>query len=160
MPLSSLAVKVFGGLPSDRPTERSSCWMRSAYPARFCRSMPRAQSSLELQHTWKVFVSPVASIVFLQDPRIGRLNASLASISANCTTAFVPIDDSNSSILTIVGSHSPLEKLCIRRDEVLVLYQSGLARLWDAVSGELRRSINRATATSLLSDQEDEWWQL
>jgi hypothetical protein len=118
-----------------------------------------ATGSLELLNRWSAFVSPVAEMAFLQDPRISRLNARLAAVSANCTTAFLPIDDVNVSILTLVGSKTPLDHLCIKGDDILVIYRSGLARVWDAATGELRRSINRHAALDLLQDG-NEWWQL
>jgi hypothetical protein len=62
-------------------------------------------------------------------------------------------------LFTIPGALAPLERFCARGSDLLLLYQHGLARVWDAENGEFRRSVDRQTALNILRSDED-WFQV
>ena len=139
--------------------------------ARSIPSLSLTTNSGVILGQWQLFVTPATQFCAV-DGTGGRLDSSIAAASANGTVAFLPgpgsqldeyvsvlSDALNIRPLTIVGTRAPLESAWLRRDELLLFYQSGQARLWDVASGQLRRSTSRPTALELLHEGEP-WHRL
>lgn len=57
----------------------------------------------------------------------------------------------------IPGSSSPLERICIGGDNLLLLYSDDKGRLWDVKTQEFWRSMTRLRAEELL--QQAGWFE-
>ncbi|GAA6002852.1 hypothetical protein JCM10207_001867 [Rhodosporidiobolus poonsookiae] len=103
--------------------------------------------------SWTLFASPVAYYANL-DPfpsSSSRLGNTLAFISANSPVALVSLFPP-ALLFVLPGTKSAVERIATTRDQIMVLYEQGLARTCDIASRELRRSMERKTAEGVLSD--------
>ncbi|POY70885.1 hypothetical protein BMF94_6062 [Rhodotorula taiwanensis] len=103
--------------------------------------------------TWNLFASPVRHLAYLQSGSDGRPlgNGAVAFISANSPVAFVSLFPP-AHLFTLPGTRSSVEVLATSKDEVLIVYRQGLARVCDIASRELRRSMDRKVAETVLSE--------
>ncbi|BGP41867.1 hypothetical protein JCM10449v2_005861 [Rhodotorula kratochvilovae] len=111
-------------------------------------------SDWDLVGRWQLFASPVKHYVYL-DPSSSdspaRLRNTIAFISANSPVALVSLFPP-ALLFTLPGTKSAVELLATTKDEILVVYEQGLARTCDIKSCELRRSMDRKTAEGVLQD--------
>lgn len=91
--------------------------------------------------------------------------ATLIFISANSPVALVAVqlsDAGNSSSIQLVlpGTRSPVESISthVEKEEVMVIYEQGLARICHLGSRELRRSMERKTAQQVLAEGGWQTW--
>lgn len=56
----------------------------------------------------------------------------------------------STSLFMVPGSKSPLQKFCLNESDMLLVYEDGLARLWDVKTREFRRSTTTEKAEELL----------
>ncbi|GEM10247.1 WD repeat protein [Rhodotorula toruloides] len=107
---------------------------------------------------WTLFASPVKDFAFISTSGTAHappaLNGSVAFISANSPVAFVSLFPSR-HLFTLPGTLSAVELIALSQTDILVLYEQGLARICDIASRELRRSMDRKTTESVLT--EDGW---
>lgn len=110
---------------------------------------------------WQLFASPVRHFAYLDSPAPSssstsstaptRLKNTIAFISANSPVALVSLFPP-AVLFTLPGTKSAVEVLATTKDEILVIYEQGLARTCDIKSRELRRSMDRKTAEGVLQD--------
>ncbi|GAA6050579.1 hypothetical protein JCM3770_001471 [Rhodotorula araucariae] len=103
---------------------------------------------------WQLFASPVRHQVYLDSSASTaptRLGNTIAFISANSPVALVSLFPP-ALLFTLPGTKSAVELLATTKDEILVVYEQGLARTCDIKSRELRRSMDRKTAEGVLQD--------
>jgi hypothetical protein len=62
------------------------------------------------------------------------------------------------SLYLIPGSNSPLERVCLGENNLLLVYSDHRVRLWDAQTKELWRSMGEDKADELLA--QGEWSEL
>ncbi|GAA5914045.1 uncharacterized protein JCM6883_007133 [Sporobolomyces salmoneus] len=110
--------------------------------------------SLQELATFSLFASPIVAHASLSLPRHSQ---AFLFVSSNSPTALVSIDPPQ-VILTLPGSRTPTQLVATtKQGEILVLYRQGLARVWDAGIGELRRSMDEKTAQGVLRETAKEW---
>lgn len=104
-----------------------------------------------LLSSWSLFASPVCAIVDLPIKGTRRL---LALISSNSPIALVDLSMLPAPLLFILpGTRSPVTIMSSNLNgELLVVYESGLARVCDVAGQELRRSMDYKTAVALLAE--------
>ncbi|GAA5916565.1 hypothetical protein JCM8208_007704 [Rhodotorula glutinis] len=112
---------------------------------------------------WQLFASPVRHFAYLDSSSpsssssppssstSSRLKNTIAFISANSPVALVSLFPP-AVVFTLPGTKSAVEVLATTKDEILVIYEQGLARTCDIKSRELRRSMDRKTADGVLQD--------
>ncbi|GAA5853924.1 hypothetical protein JCM9279_007604 [Rhodotorula babjevae] len=114
---------------------------------------------------WQLFASPVRHFAYLDSVAPSsssspsssspvaptRLKNTIAFISANSPVALVSLFPP-AVVFTLPGTKSAVEVLATTKDEILVIYEQGLARTCDIKSRELRRSMDRKTAEGVLQD--------
>lgn len=107
-------------------------------------------NSLQLQVVHSLLTSPVVRL-FVLDAEGPRLKGCMAAVGADGTVAVFLLDGLK-HLYVIPGCASPLERMAVRGNEILLLYRDGRARIWDMVSLELRRSIDLQQALSLVDE--------
>ncbi|GAA5873477.1 hypothetical protein JCM3774_002427 [Rhodotorula dairenensis] len=102
---------------------------------------------------WTLFASPVKHVSRLEsdDSSPPSLRNAVAFVSANSPVAFVSLFPPR-HLFTLPGTRSSVDLVATSKEEVLVLYRQGLARTCDIKSRELRRSMDRKTAESVVAD--------
>jgi len=101
-----------------------------------------------------LFASPVLSYAKLSLPSHPH---TLLFVSCNSPIALVSLHPPQ-LLFTLPGSRTPVQLVATtKQGEVMVLYKQGLARVWDAETGELRRSMDRKTAENVLKEKEKGW---
>ncbi|KAG8895633.1 hypothetical protein FRB99_000416, partial [Tulasnella sp. 403] len=107
-------------------------------------------SDLQLRARWTLFATPLLSVIDLTDEEnVGRLKDCLLCVAQHGTIAVIVIEELQLLYL-IPGSSSPLERICLGEDNLLLIYADGKARLWDIKSQEIWRSMTRDKADVLL----------
>ncbi|GAA5943940.1 hypothetical protein JCM10213_009036 [Rhodosporidiobolus nylandii] len=104
-------------------------------------------SDWDLIGSWTLFASPVKHYAYI-DPSptpSSKLGNTVAFISANSPVALVSLFPPQ-LLFVLPGTKSAVELIATTQDEILVLYEQGLARSCDIASKELRRSMDRRTA--------------
>jgi len=122
-------------------------------------------TTLKLQADWSLFTSPVTTVIqFGSSDNAVRLHGCLLIISSDGTMSIIGLD--GFKFLSMVpgrggakGTGARLERVASRADELLLLYDDQKARLWDARSQELRRSVGLEQALNLLEDGKGSWSQ-
>lgn len=111
-----------------------------------------ARSNWECLGRWTLFASPVKHVSRLEsdDGSPPSLQNAVAFVSANSPVAFVSLFPPQ-HLFTLPGTKSSVDLVATSKDEVLVLYRQGLARVCDIKSRELRRSMDRRTAESVVA---------
>ncbi|GAA5960639.1 hypothetical protein JCM3765_005885 [Sporobolomyces pararoseus] len=103
---------------------------------------------------FSLFASPVLAYAKLSLPSHPH---SLLFVSSNSPIALVSLHPPE-LLFTLPGSRTPAQLVATTKlGEVMVLYKQGLARVWDAETGELRRSMDQKTAESVLKEKEKAW---
>ena len=67
--------------------------------------------------------------------------------------------DTDVEVGLIPGSRSPLSRGLLRRSQLLILYDSGLARLWDVESGKMQKTLDHAGVADILAHM-DGWTEV
>ncbi|GAA5977576.1 hypothetical protein JCM10908_005026 [Rhodotorula pacifica] len=118
-----------------------------------------ALSDWECLARWTLFASPVKHVSHLDndDASPPSLRNAVAFVSANSPVAFVSLFPPQ-HLFTLPGTKSSVELVATSKDEVLVLYRQGLARTCDIKSRELRRSMDRKTAESVVAGGDWHIW--
>ncbi|KAG8991233.1 hypothetical protein FRB90_001428 [Tulasnella sp. 427] len=94
-------------------------------------------SDLQLRARWTVFATPLLSVIDLGAEEEHAV-------------------DNMQLLYLIPGATSPLEKLCLGEDNLLLIYaDASKARLWDLKTQEFWRSMTKAKAEELL--EQDVW---
>jgi hypothetical protein len=108
---------------------------------------------------WNLFASPVSDIVSLCEAMGPSFRHSIAFISSDSPVAIISLAVSG-SIFVLPGTTSLVSSISTATsgDELLIIYDSGLARISDAATMELRRSMDLKTATGLINDGGWETW--
>ena len=103
---------------------------------------------------WNVFASPVSHVAPLFSPEDESGHAIVALVSANSPVALLSLSDPVGVWFVLPGTKSPVERLATHpeRDEILVLYEQGLARTCFIKGKELRRSMDYKTALRVLDE--------
>lgn len=117
------------------------------------------RSNWECLGQWTLFASPVKHVSRLEsdDASPPSLLNAVAFVSANSPVAFVSLFPPQ-HLFTLPGTKSSVDLVATSREEVLVLYRQGLARVCDIKSRELRRSMDRRTAESVVADGDWHIW--
>ncbi|GAA5940493.1 WD40 repeat domain-containing protein [Sporobolomyces koalae] len=101
--------------------------------------------------TFALFASPVLAYAHLPLPTHPH---TLLFVSCNSPIALVSLHPPE-LLFTIPGSTTRVQLVATTKEgEVLILYEQGLARVWDARTGELRRSMDRKTAEGVLREKD------
>ncbi|KAG2009823.1 TFIID and SAGA subunit, variant 2 [Coprinopsis cinerea AmutBmut pab1-1] len=111
-------------------------------------------STLELCARWIAFCSPLVRVIAFDDDVAGILRGCVLCIAADGTIAVIVVDGFQFLYL-IPGSFAPLNTLCIRGSNLLLIYGNQLARTWDLQAKEFHRSMTPDKAQELLD--QDEW---
>ncbi|GAA6016235.1 hypothetical protein JCM11491_003777 [Sporobolomyces phaffii] len=103
---------------------------------------------------FSLFASPVLSYAHLSLPSHEH---TLLFVSCNSPVALVSLHPPR-LLYTLPGSKTPAKLVAsTKQGEVMVLYREGLARVWDAETGELRRSTDAITARGVLQEKAKGW---
>ncbi|KAI1788856.1 WD40 repeat-like protein [Ganoderma leucocontextum] len=111
-------------------------------------------ATLKLFARWTVFISPLAHVVSLHDEKVGRLCGCVLCISQDGTIAVIALDGYQ-FVYLVPASAAPLQRVCLREDNLMLVYGDGRARLWDTRSREFWRSMSTEKAEEMM--QEGEW---
>lgn len=112
------------------------------------------RSDWEELAVFSLFASPVLSYAHLALPSHPH---TLLFVSCNSPIALVSLHPPQ-LLFTLPGSKTPAQLVATtKQGEVMVLYKQGLARVWDAETGELRRSMEKKTAQGVLLEKEKGW---
>ncbi|KAG8857990.1 hypothetical protein FRB96_005481 [Tulasnella sp. 330] len=112
---------------------------------------------LELRARWTLFATPLLSVIDLTgEENVGGLKDCLLCVAEHGTIAVILIDGFQLLYL-IPGSSSPLERICIGGDNLLLLYSDDKGRLWDIKTQEFWRSMTKQRAEELL--QQAGWFE-
>ncbi|PIL35130.1 hypothetical protein GSI_02919 [Ganoderma sinense ZZ0214-1] len=116
-------------------------------------------ATLKLFARWTVFTSPLAHMLSLHDEKVGRLCGCVLCISQDGTIAVIALDGYQ-FVYLVPASAAPLERVCLREDNLMLVYGDGRARLWDTRSREFWRSMSAEKAAEMM--QEGDWlnWSL
>ncbi|GAA6003526.1 WD40 repeat domain-containing protein [Rhodotorula paludigena] len=116
-------------------------------------------SDWDLVGRWQLFASPVKHFAFIDSAAstTSRTSNSIIFISANSPVALVSLFPPR-VVFTLPGTKSAVEVVATNKDEILVLYEQGLARTCDIASKELRRSMDRKTAEGVLDNGSWKVW--
>ncbi|KAG9008521.1 hypothetical protein FRB94_013134 [Tulasnella sp. JGI-2019a] len=107
---------------------------------------------LELRARWTLFATPLLSVIDLTgEENVGGLKDCLLCVAEHGTIAVILIDGFELLYL-IPGSSSPLDRICIGGDNLLLLYSDDKGRLWDIKTQEFWRSMTRPRAEELLHE--------
>ena len=100
-----------------------------------------------------LFASPVMSIAVT--------DAGMMAIAADGSIALWPLvsaeegasrtSDTEVDVLFIPGSRSALSRVLLRMSQLLVVYDSGLARLWDVETTKLQKTLDHTGAADILA---------
>ncbi|EAU86217.2 hypothetical protein CC1G_03428 [Coprinopsis cinerea okayama7 len=110
-------------------------------------------STLELCARWIAFCSPLVRVIAFDDDVAGILRGCVLCIAADGTIAVIVVDGFQFLYL-IPGSFAPLNTLCIRGSNLLLIYGNQLARTWDLQAKEFHRSMTPDKAQELLDQDE------
>ncbi|GAA5825296.1 hypothetical protein JCM11251_006926 [Rhodosporidiobolus azoricus] len=113
-------------------------------------------SDFDLLGCWTLFASSVKSFAYI-DPSptsTSKLGNTIAFVSANSPVALVSLFPPE-LLFVLPGTKSGVELIATTKNDIMVLYEQGLARTCDIASRELRRSMDRRTAEKTL--KEDDW---
>ncbi|SDA01421.1 BZ3500_MvSof-1268-A1-R1_Chr10-1g02649 [Microbotryum saponariae] len=106
---------------------------------------------------WCLFASPVTQFTFIQDPTIPQLSQTIAFVSANSPIALVSLFPP-ALLFVLPGTKSPVISISTLKEEILVVYAHGLARVCDVTRRELRRSMDAKTARGVLAEGKWSTW--
>ncbi|VDB82793.1 unnamed protein product [Peniophora sp. CBMAI 1063] len=96
--------------------------------------------TLKLLNRWTIFTTPLKDVVKLQREKGDPFTACLLCISQDGTIAVLDLID-HQFLFMIPGGLTPLSRMCLKGDSLLVIYSNGHARLWDARTREFRRAL-------------------
>ncbi|PPR04097.1 hypothetical protein CVT24_010670 [Panaeolus cyanescens] len=106
---------------------------------------------------WNLFVTPLAQVVQFVDESSSPLRGCALCVSQDGTIAVIVIDGPHFLYL-IPGSPSPLKRICMGGNNLLLIYANKRARLWDSQTKELWRSMGDDKAEEMLA--QGGWRQL
>ncbi|KAJ6515899.1 hypothetical protein C8R45DRAFT_222526 [Mycena sanguinolenta] len=106
--------------------------------------------TLVLCARWTIFTTPLKSVVKFQDENQGPLCGCVLCISQDGTVAVIVVDGFQFLYL-IPGSAFSLERICLGRDNILLIYADRRARLWDVKTKEFWRSMGLDKAEELVT---------
>ncbi|KAF7355313.1 WD-REPEATS-REGION domain-containing protein [Mycena sanguinolenta] len=106
--------------------------------------------TLALCARWTIFTTPLKSVVKFQDENQGPLCGCVLCISQDGTVAVIVVDGFQFLYL-IPGSAFPLGRICLGRDNILLIYADRRARLWDVKTKEFWRSMGLDKAEELVA---------
>ncbi|PVF99519.1 hypothetical protein CPB86DRAFT_783642 [Serendipita vermifera] len=105
--------------------------------------------SLRLLARWVVFATPLVYVIRLLDDAVGRLRGHIMCAAEGGTLAIIGVDELEIAAV-IPGGPSRLEKICLGEDNLMLIYENNLARLWDVKTQEFWRSMTKDIAEQLL----------
>lgn len=98
---------------------------------------------------WTVFLTPLTSVLQIDEKQRCPLSGCVLCISADGTIAVIAIDGFQFLYL-VPGAAAPLCKVCLGSNNLLLGYANRRARLWDVQTKELRRSMSLDKVDELL----------
>lgn len=125
-------------------------------------------STLKLCARWTIFIAPLARVVQFLDSQSGPLRGCVLCVSQDGTIAVVAVDGFQlyvcatgalidlsadchaNSLYLIPGASSPLLRVCLGEDNLLLFYANHRARLWDVKTKEFWRSMTIEKAEEIL----------
>ncbi|KAK0459983.1 uncharacterized protein EV420DRAFT_1534284 [Desarmillaria tabescens] len=108
--------------------------------------------TLKLCARWIVFTEPLVRVHQFHKMTTGPLRGCVLCVSQDGTIAVVVVDGFQFLHL-IPGSAFPTVRICLREDELLIIYADRRARIWDAKTKEFRRSLGLDKAEELISKE-------
>ncbi|KAF8158416.1 hypothetical protein B0H34DRAFT_797808 [Crassisporium funariophilum] len=109
-----------------------------------------SMSTFELVARWTVFITPLIKVLQFENENSGTLRGCVLCISRDGTIAVIVIDGFQFMYL-VPGSAAPLKRICLGGHNLLLIYGDQRARLWDAQTRELWRSMGLDKAEELLA---------
>lgn len=108
---------------------------------------------------WNLFASPVGDLVSLCEAMGPSFRHSIAFISSDSPVAIISLCQPG-SICILPGTKSSVSSISTATsgDELLIIYDAGLARVCDVSVMELRRSMDLKTAMGALNEGGWETW--
>ncbi|KAF9468708.1 hypothetical protein BDZ94DRAFT_1304460 [Collybia nuda] len=98
---------------------------------------------------WIIFITPLASVIQIQEAQEGPLRGCVLCVSVDGTVAVIAVDGFQFLYL-IPGSAAPLCRVCLGGHNLLLIYADHRARLWDVQTKEFWRSMNLDKVDELL----------
>ncbi|KZP13950.1 WD40 repeat-like protein [Athelia psychrophila] len=105
--------------------------------------------SLKLCVRWTVFTTPLHRVTQLFDQQSSPLNGCVLCVALDGTIAVIVIDGFHFLHL-IPGSTSPLQRISVGGENLLLIYDDGRVRLWDVQTTEFWRSTSADKAEELI----------
>ncbi|KAI0754509.1 WD40 repeat-like protein [Daedaleopsis nitida] len=115
-----------------------------------------AFDTLKLCARWTLFTTPLARVIPLVEEKIGRLHGCALCVSQDGTIAVIAIDGYQ-FVYLVPAAASPLTRICLGEDNLMLIYGDGRARLWDTRTREFWRSMSNEKAEELV--QQVGWYQ-
>ncbi|KAF8984038.1 hypothetical protein BDQ17DRAFT_1260967 [Cyathus striatus] len=106
-------------------------------------------NTLELCARWTLFIAPLSKVVQFAEDETTHLRGCVLCISQDGTIAVIAVDGFQFLYL-IPGSISPVDRVCLGGDNLLVVYADGKTRLWDIRTKEFWRSMGSDKAEEML----------
>ena len=114
-------------------------------------------TTLRSEAAWSWFTSPLQAFVPLTGvPPHSRLYGCVLCVSLDGTSALLALDDVR-LVQLFPGCGAPLTSVAVRDHQVLLLYGTSRARIWDLRTLEMVRSITPVEARTLLHDAQPSW---
>ncbi|CAA7261526.1 unnamed protein product [Cyclocybe aegerita] len=107
-------------------------------------------STFEALARWTIFTTPLAKVLQFEEERTGPLRGCILCVAQDGTIAVIVVDGLHFLYL-IPGSTARLDRICLGGHELLLVYDDHRARLWDAQTKELWRSMGQDKAEELLA---------
>ncbi|KDQ62091.1 hypothetical protein JAAARDRAFT_29992 [Jaapia argillacea MUCL 33604] len=104
---------------------------------------------LKLASRWTLFTTPLAKVIQIREEKAPSLRGCVLCVSQDGTVAVIAVDGCQFLYL-IPGSIAPLSRVCAGGDNLLLFYDDGRCRLWDAKTHEFWRSMNYDKAQEML----------
>ncbi|TFK39093.1 hypothetical protein BDQ12DRAFT_683016 [Crucibulum laeve] len=106
-------------------------------------------NNFELSARWIVFTTPLLHVMQFHEDKTGPLRGCVLCISQDGTIAVIVIDGFHFLYL-VPGSSSPLQRICLGGNNLLLIYADQRARLWDVQTKEFWRSMSLDKAEEML----------
>ncbi|EIW81457.1 hypothetical protein CONPUDRAFT_124586 [Coniophora puteana RWD-64-598 SS2] len=107
--------------------------------------------TLELRARWTPFMAPLVHVIQITQP--GPLRGCAICVSKDGAAVVFAIDGL-SFLYMVPTSSTPLTKLYLSGDNLLVLYASSMGRLWDMRTGEFWRALSSDKVRELVAQGE------
>ncbi|KAJ4468166.1 hypothetical protein J3R30DRAFT_3715082 [Lentinula aciculospora] len=107
-------------------------------------------TDLKLCARWIVFTTSLFQIAQFPDVKGDPLQGAILCVSEDGTIAVIALDGFQ-FLYVVPGSPFPLQRVCLGKDDLLLVYIDQRVRLWDVRTREFRRTLSMDKAEELFA---------